>query len=250
MLKLFKYELKKQTLSKLIILIILGLFQVGFLIALALDKPLYQGAIAGIAAVFSYGALIYLGFEAIVTFSNDLKTKTSYMLFLTPTNSYQIVGAKLLSAAVQIILSAFAFFGIFVANGTLLVLRYDKMDEMLSMIKEAVLELTGIVIDYPLVISLVCIMIGGWLLIIVTSFLSITLSTTLLSNNKFKGLLSGGLFMALMLGVSKIIDIIDKSFNNGDISITENFVVAGYLAIVVVIFTIFTGWMLEKKVSV
>ena len=40
--------------------------------------------------------VIYIGIESVNVLHRDLNTKQSYMLFLTPKSSYQILGAKIL----------------------------------------------------------------------------------------------------------------------------------------------------------
>ncbi len=49
--------------------------------------------------------VIYIGIESVNVLHRDLNTKQSYMLFLTPKSSYQILGAKILENGISIIMA-------------------------------------------------------------------------------------------------------------------------------------------------
>ena len=110
--KLIKYEFRKQLLSKIVVACVIGGLEAFFFLGLIVGKDNWIGTAMGLfimAAVFS---LTYFSFEAIITYSNDLKTKQSYMIFLTPCNMFQVVGAKLITTIIQIVLMGGAFLAI------------------------------------------------------------------------------------------------------------------------------------------
>lgn len=247
MLKLMKYEFKKQAFSKYIILALVGLVEVGYLVGLFLDKGDVLGVSIAIMSMLAFGCMFYLAFECIDTFSKDLKQKSSYMLFLTPRTAYSIVGAKIIAAGIQAVIAAFAFFGVFVLNGTLALIKYQSLNQIKEYIIMIVRELVQLELNIPFLLSFVGVLLGLWLLTITTAFFAITLSTTFLANNKFKGIVSFAFFFALNAAFSYIGNI-------GDIATPDTIKGSLFNILFSLVFTVLTyfgtAWMLEKKVSV
>ncbi len=181
MFKLIKYEFRKQAFSKLVILAVLGLIEVFFILGIALNKDDMIGTSMGILSLFTFGALFFLAFESIITFNNDLKLKQSYMLFLTPNTTYGIVGAKVLYAAIQIVLAGIAFVAVFAINGGMLVAKYSSLAQIKELIINGMNQLLNIDIKPSVVLLAVGIAIFMWLSTVTAAFFSITLSSTLLS---------------------------------------------------------------------
>ena len=109
MLKLMKYELRKTMFSKFILLIVTAITEIAYLIGVFFDwdKGLAIGII-GLLCCAMFG-ILYIGIESLLVFHRDLNTKQSYMLFLTPTNSYQVLGAKVLENGISILLTGACF---------------------------------------------------------------------------------------------------------------------------------------------
>lgn len=109
MLKLMKYELRKTAFSKLVLLVITAVAEIAFLIGVfwKKDNILAMGII--FLVMCTIFGVIYIGIESVNVLHRDLNTKQSYMLFLTPKSSYQILGAKILENGISIIMAG-AFF--------------------------------------------------------------------------------------------------------------------------------------------
>ena len=233
MFKLMKYELRKQAFSKLIILIYASINGSETTLAKSL----------GILTVLGFGSILFVSFESILTYSNDLKTKCSYMLFMTPNNSYTIVGAKVLSAAAQIILTAAAFVALAFVDFAVLTARFDELSHLFDRLQE-VFHLEIEASDVILNVSTVVI---GWISVIIFAFLAITISTTLLSNKRGKGIVSVIIFLIVNWGLSKIIQTVLGStifLTKQDALISMLITLCG-----VIIAYIATSYMLEEKVS-
>ena len=129
MLKLMKYEFKKQNTSKWIILGVGVLLEIIFLLGVVLSKENMMGFGLGFLMVLSFIAVFYVSIESIITFSNDLNRKQSYILYMTPHSSFTILGAKLLTAFVTVFVTGFAFFGIFLADGAIVVAKFDLLKD-------------------------------------------------------------------------------------------------------------------------
>lgn len=251
MFKLMKYEFRKQAFSKLVILALVGLFELVFFFGVVASKENVIAMTMSLLFLFSLGALFYLAFESILTYSNDLKQKSSYMLFLTPNTSYSIVGAKVLTAGIQIVLAGVAFFAVFAIDGGILIAKYDA----LAQVKEAILQFLDqffqLQINIADIISVLAVFITNWISTITLAFFSITLSTTFLANKKFKGVVSFLIFVALYIIFNKVTDLVvgDNGINFNSISTTLI-----WASIITLVFTVITylgtAWMLEKKVSV
>ena len=98
MSKLLKYEFKK---SKNVTLAILLVTVIG-------EALFVTGTIAGAALAATFGIFI-MAVLSIDILHRELNTNQSYMLFLTPKNSYQILGSKILANAISLSLLTVLF---------------------------------------------------------------------------------------------------------------------------------------------
>lgn len=250
---LMKYEFRKQLTSKLIVGFIVVVLELVFFAGLLFDKGSWTGMGAGLLMVAAIISLFYFSFESIVTYSNDLRTKQSYMIFLTPRNMFQVVGAKLLTAVIQIFVYGCAFAAIGVGDVFLVCARYGNVKELLEMVKEFVQVITGAEIRLVEVLYVILMFLITWLVFIALALFAITLSTTLFSTWKFKGIVSVVIYFVLDWVVAKIANlVIPTGFLEGDYLVvnTEAWAYIGVYAAVLVISYVGTALLLEKKVSV
>ncbi len=249
MFKLMKYEIRKQAVSKVIILSITALLQLLFLVGVGTDNDDLTGLGVGWLIFFSFCAIVYLGFEVINTYSKDLKEKQSYMLFLTPHSPYTILGAKLISAFFQLVIAVLIFFMLLVFNTSVVLSKYEIVSEIVEIISMILKEFEVIEVDYLILGIVLASAIVKWLVFVVTAMCAITLSTTFLANNKLKGILSFVLFLIINGAITYISGMMFT------FSINMTFEQANLLQIIVgFVFTailyFITGFMLDKKVSV
>ncbi|GAA4652947.1 hypothetical protein GCM10023142_00850 [Anaerocolumna aminovalerica] len=253
MLKLMKYEFRKQAFSKMVILLLVGLIQLFFFFGIVTDNNNVIGTSMGILAVFTFGALFFMAFEAIITFSNDLKQKCSYMLFLTPHTSYSIVGAKVLAAAIQIILAGIAFFLVYFLDIAVLVGKFNQLELLKEMINQFLQEVFSLNIQLQDIIGVVAVIITAWISVITVAFFSITLSTTFLANFKLKGLVSFLIFIAINYVFGEIVNMgLGRVYDINNLSNLSMYYMLEslYMLCFTIITYVGTSWMLEKKVSV
>lgn len=254
MLKLMKYEFRKSALSKLIILALATILEVIFVIGMVIGNQDYQAFGLGLMTMLAFAATFYVAFESISVLSKDLKTKNSYMLFLTPHTSYAIVGAKVLASGIQIILTGLAFLFIFIADGFALVAQYSSIAMIKDMIQAFFQKLTQSELRLDTIVLMFILMLLFWVFITTLSFFSITLSTTVLANNKLKGVLSFAIFIGIFTVFGKLSDFFSNSLmGNGVIFFSDNlqFIYASLFILVFIVATYLgTALLLEKKVSV
>ena len=247
MTKLMKYEFRKQVFSKVIIGVILLLVEVLFGYGIIIKKETTVVLSASFLSMVVFGAMFYFAFESIDTLSKDLKTKNSYMLFLTPHTSYEIIGAKVLTTAITLLVGGLAFLGICTLDAFVFFERFGTVKDFVN----AVMQIFHINIELSQVVVVVLATIISWLNFIIVAFLSISLSTTFLANKKAKGFLSFGIFVVINLVMLKIIDLIGTALDNTGMSITNMMWVGIAVELVfTVVFYYVTAWLLDKKVSV
>lgn len=105
--KLLKYEFRKTRNLKLIIIVITCLFEALFLVGLLhgnpvkydMNRSLIFGSM-GLVFTTALGLMIIAIYSTMILYK-DLNTKQSYMLFLTPHSSWEILGAKVIENTVS-----------------------------------------------------------------------------------------------------------------------------------------------------
>lgn len=247
MFKLIKYELRKQWFSKLFMLIVMGILELTFLFNLLRDKKDALGITIAIMTLFSFAAIMFVSFECIMTYSKDLKTKQSYMLFLTPNSTYKIIGAKVITSVAQIGITAAVMISLVFFNMSVVLVRYKDIDNMIQIIQRMMKEMMGLNVDYGLIVIAIVAFLLEWISKVIMGMLAITLSATFLSNTKGKGIVSLILFFVL----NYIVGRIGKLFVLESTAMFDKFMIdAIVMAFVIAAFYLATAWMLDKKVSV
>ena len=208
MLKLMKYEFRKWRVTLLALLGGLAVLEIGFIAGLKLNRPGLMTICLSLIALLTFAAFAYLVIAGIAGYSQELREKCGYLIFMDPVRSISIVLSKLLFIAL-ISLAATALFG---AAGYLdmralldkLNLDAHTLESLNAMMRfglktdatvEQILQMAGF--SAASVILEV-------LLTMCTAYLAITLSATLLQNKKgfLKGLISFALFGVLSWGSS------------------------------------------------
>ena len=93
--KLMKYEWKKQRTSRMIVMVALAVCVLTFLGGVMVEKDALMGVSAMLLLVGSFFVVFYMGIESILILNRDLKTKQSYMIWMTPKSVWEILGAKI-----------------------------------------------------------------------------------------------------------------------------------------------------------
>jgi len=205
MLKLMKYELRRNR-TILLILYIAIAFLEGFALFSLINKSevntlrsflfLYMGAILGIVLIF---------IMAIMSYSKELGSKYSYMSFMTPTSTFKIIGSKLLTtflvAAVTTIIAVL-----------LVILDYNilinQFTEVKNIQQEIIMLLTMRGIDMQnITISIFVVLLLLWVSIFTSicfAYFAITLSATVFANKSYRGVISFVIFVVITLIINKI----------------------------------------------
>lgn len=217
MLKLMKYELRKTAFSKLVLLVITAVAEIAFLIGVfwKKDNILAMGII--FLVMCTIFGVIYIGIESVNVLHRDLNTKQSYMLFLTPKSSYQILGAKILENGISIIMAGAFFAALAALDVTVATLYIGGLKEMINLVS-SFMEV-------------------NW---------SVILSASVLAGKKGSGIAGFLIFLVISSIIGKLLDLIPvlKSME-----LTFVLYIAASFAIAAVLYVI-SGWIMEKKLSV
>lgn len=250
MLKLMKYEFRKQMFSKLIILIGIGLLEVYFIFSVIREEEQDIAKAIGIFITAMIIAFFYVGIESINVFNRDLKTKQSYMLYMVPYSTYSIIGAKIIAAFLQILLTGMMFLAGIILNFVIVFAKFGTIKEMFELLKKVLEMILDVQLDFSYLIALFLFIFFLWMMVILSGMFSISLSTTFLANNRFRVPVSVIIFIVLIRLIVWLSDVLLPAGASQWGSGTQLLVSNIYLGIASVLLYIGTAWMLDKKVSV
>ena len=259
MLKLMKYEFRKWRVTLLALLGGLAALEVGFIAGLKLNRPGLMTVCLSLIMLLTFAAFAYLVIAGIAGYSQELREKCGYLIFMAPVRTISIVLSKLLFIAL-VSLAATALFG---AAGYLdfrallgkLDLDAHTLENLNAMLRfglktdatvQQILQMAGF--------SAASVMLEV-LLTMCTAYLAITLSATLLQNKKgfFRGLISFALFIALSWGSSWLAQkLLYERVRFGAEVDQFRAVLGGSLALNFALCALFAGasaWLLDRKVD-
>lgn len=247
MLKLMKYEFRKTMFSKAVILILTAVAELAYLVGVFAKIEDTMGL--GIAGLFMCAmiGIFYIGIESLIVFHKDLNTKQSYMLFLTPNSSYRILGAKIVENGIAIFTAGAFFAALAVLDATIGILYIGGLKEFLDILGEVVKSIQ-INIDVQPEHILMTFLAGlaSWMMMIVTGYLAIVLSATVLAGKKFSGFASFLLYLVISWIGSWLMSLVPEMQN---FYVQFGLMIAVAFAIILVMYAV-TGWIMEKKLSV
>ncbi len=253
MLKLVKYEYRRNLTGIVAMLGMIALLEGFFLVAIErheLNWVISASMLLFTAAMFSVlGLLIY----SVALYSRELNAKTSYLTFMTPNSAYKILGAKLLAALLLGIFFAFVLGGLAVWDFELVRFAYPEID-LMGFMMQRLLESSS----SPEIMNILTTvaMLGIEFLVtffstVIIAYLAITLSATVLQNKRLKGLLSFILFLVIIVALNYGTSLMSagrRYWTLREMVIADIPQFAVYLAVSVGAFWL-SAWLLDKKVS-
>lgn len=97
MLKMMKYEYRRGIFPLLVVITALAAAELLFVIGIFAEKDLLAGLGITFLVMGGWASFMFVLIYGVIIYSQDLKNKTGYMVFMTPISNYKIIGAKLLS---------------------------------------------------------------------------------------------------------------------------------------------------------
>ena len=141
--KLMKYEWKKQRTSRMIVMVALAVCVLAFLGGMLVEKDALMGISATLLLVGSFFVVFYMGIESILILNRDLKTKQSYMIWMTPKSVWEILGAKFVVAIAQMffVFALYAIAGLLCFVGTI---QYvGELGNVFAIIRDSFIRVSG-----------------------------------------------------------------------------------------------------------
>ncbi len=251
MFRLMKYELRKTWFTKVILLIITAVAEIGYLIGLYGDKEDTIAISIVFLVMLAMGGALVMGLESIITLHRDMNTRQSYMLFMTPNSCYRILGAKVLECGASILLAGAFFFALGALDLTLLFAKTGQLGKIWEMIQQALssMRLNGrpVQIDMRSVGAVVFMMVTSWIFTITTAYLADVISAALLNGRKYNGLLSFLFFLMLNWIFGKILRLITNPVPD---MVAMMFLYGGIALVFSAVMYVATAMIMEKKLSV
>ncbi len=252
--KLIKYEFRKQRTSRVAIFIALAVTLAGFWTGILFDNNEIMSLSIIIMSMGAVFVLIYVGIEGILVFNRDLRTKQSYMLWMLPKSIWEILGAKFISAFLQMLIVfgiSCAAVGVSVAGAVLTIGGLADLVRMGQKMSRTFVEGGIQWTDFVYIAFGVFL---AWTLVIMTGFLAVILARTVLVKSKFAGGLAVILFFAINFAIERIYDLMNKipgiassaNFGAVDLNIWD---VVFYIVVCLALFGA-SGLLAEKKLSV
>ena len=239
--KLMKYEWKKQRTSRMIVMVALAVCVLAFLGGMLVEKDALMGISATLLLVGSYFVVFYMGIESILILNRDLKTKQSYMIWMTPKSVWEILGAKFVVAIAQMffVFALYAIAGLLCFVGTI---QYvGELGNVFAIIRDSFIRVSG---EGQLIV--------GWTEVVMVGYLAVIVSRTILRDSKYAGGISIVAFFVIIFIIEKIYNLISNVLPNVEVA-GNSFFGVGYLVYYIIICVavfLLSGWMADKKLSV
>ena len=247
--KLLKYELRKTWALKLIILGVTAAAELAFLITLFLDTENHE--VLGVTCVLLFfialGGTILIGVQSVLTLHRDMNTKQGDMLYMTPKNSFQVLGAKLLENGLSLALAGGFFFLLGFLDVTLLFTRLGSLEELWNFFKDFV-RMIGeeIPLNATSILCLVVELLASWLATVSVAYLADIVSSALLNGKKMNGLLSFLFFILLTVLLNWIQNLFRTGMSIEALLLVRAGIAVAYSALMYAV----SAWVMDSYLSV
>lgn len=249
MLKMIKYEYRRIIGFLGIVFGSLVVLEILFLLGSALDmNGISAFSFAVLTLEISLGYIVILS-AGIKTYSDDLKKKEGYLVFMTPISSYGILAAKMIStflAGVSFVVISVIFEMI---NFDIIGAEFN-IKEFMNFVAFAFKD-AGI--DYRLAIFIAFLLfLIAFYMIITMAYFAISISATILQNKKGKGIISVVIFVVFYIIITIVADAVKpdvvtiNNFSDAMLSVLPQYIV--YLTVAVLSY-FGAAYLLDKKIS-
>lgn len=200
---LLKYEMRKTWPMKLILLGITAVVEIVFLAALLLRNS--QGntdklivAMSVLLFFIAFGGIMLIGVQSLLILHRDMNTKQGYMLYMTPRNSFQILGAKMLENGISLALAGAFFFLLGTLDVTMLFSRLGELEALWDYVQDFLRMVNAeIELNARGIACLTAELLSSWLATVSVAYLADIISAALLNGKRFNGLLTFVFFILL-----------------------------------------------------
>lgn len=247
--KLLKYEMRKTMALKLILLGITAVAEVAFLITLYLnEKAADTLALTSVLLFFiALAGTVLIGVQSVLTLHRDMNTKQGYMLYMTPRNSFQILGAKMLENGLSLLLAGGFFFLLGLLDVTLLFSKLGSLEDLWKMFQDFMRMInTEIQLNSWSVLCLVTEMLASWLATVSIAYLADIVASALLNGKKMSGFAAFLFFIAL----TGVLGWLQNLLRTGAAIETILLIRAGIALVYAGIMYTVSAWVMDRYLSV
>lgn len=202
MLHLMKYEWKKTFFLKLLMLAVIAVGEIIFLAGISLHhtdferSTLFETSMIILALGLSLSPVISI-LQDLSMLQRELNSKESYMLYLTPHSSFEILGAKCLVSLLEIIFWAVLAAVLFVVDGLMLThLLYGADANIMGRLAE-LLQLVTSAEALTAMLQATLLFLAGLLQFESIALIAIVLQATFLHGIRFSGIITVILYILL-----------------------------------------------------
>lgn len=262
MLKLIKHEFRRNRTG---LLVMLGIAAALFLLAplgAALKREALMAASVAMLFMYCFAAYIVVLVRGVTAYSDELKSKSAYLLLMIPRSTTAILFAKLLFTLFFGLVMLGICVAALVGSASIMLGEIYQVKGILNILKYA---LTDIGIDLHMLGAFAALaiegLLGSVLSLVSACYLATTISATIMQNRKGRGLVSVVLVLAIMILLGELSELLvnDLFFSSLNVSMTNEQIAAAaasaglpsmlfYLCIAC-IFTWLSAVLLKKKVS-
>lgn len=214
--KLLKYEFRKGLTGLLIMLGVTAALEGYFLYGLYINtEDGWHAAIAAMLLVFMTMAMsVFVLIRGVTSYSGELKSRSAYLVFMTPHSTRKIVASKFLYTFVLGLLMAAIYGALGLMDIGLLLHEFGELEEVLSTINDAMAQLGFHLEQYifAAILGLLMVMLYE-LSFCAAAYLAVTISHTLFRDKSWRWLAALGLFWLLMQGVSAVYGLFPSPFD-------------------------------------
>jgi len=275
MLKLLKYEFRKALTSLIILLSVTAGLEAYFLASLYTKQEIPLVISCFLLLLATYAVAIFAFIRGVTTYSGEMKSRSAYLIFMTPNSGLKIMASKYLYTFLNGLLFAALYLAMGVMDIGLLLGEMGDIQEFMETLKDALMQMGfGVRFDQ---IALAVIAFGLYFFLQVLSLISlaymaITLSHTLFRDKKWRWLAAIALFMLLYWLLGRIngllpnvyeemtyvepalsMQIQEKYGFTSGMGLTDVLVAllpqAGVSLAVILLSLFGCAWMLDRKVS-
>ena len=255
--KLIKYELRKNLSMLIAMLSTIGAVEIYFLLSLAADKESHVAVSAILMPIGCFLIALLVFILGVTSYSRELSQKSSYLVFMTPHSTLSIISSKVLYTVVLGVGFAALLGGLLLLDIPLLLDYFGEwsgfaqmLDNLLGTRNLSLAAFLFTALFFALTAFCQVLSMVG------LSYLSITLSATLLQNRKGKWVLSVAFFLLLAWLNSRLaalwgydVNSIDRMLDTLDGALQA--CLPGLLqAIGVLLISVFgSAWLLDRYVS-
>lgn len=252
MFKMIKYEYRKDMVLYIIVTALIVALTMYLALSIMAESEVNIAISVILFILCGCASIVFIMVIGVISYAREINSKSSFMTFMTPLNTFEIVGTKYITLIITTLVATALYVGGAYLNITIATLKFEGIEQTKELLDSLLMFYDSGVSE--VFISLLVILCSIWLTILVTvsyAYLAITLSSTILANRRGKGWLAVGLYVGITI-VTNIITALLPSFDFG--SSFGEILLAQWPAVVfrisMIVGTYFgVSLLLKKKVS-